>query len=275
MQVPCFPSQDSQIQQPPPPDRRLTGAKPSEDDTQWALTSTVLKHRILHSQKFSALLLTGAPVLHHRGDGGGLKTNSVTAQHLRGRRHQLRRVCRAHSSSPQSRPQLDTLRLRVGLRLGGLRQSCACGDGRSLLPDQGPFSPSCCPRRARLLLQPSLTPEPFPPRLSSQRLPEPRLSSPRRAHLGSAPLVPRAVLAPAQEVRQPSCLHRCYHVAEPRTRDALPATGRGTPWTQGAYRPQLCRWVDPQLGTHLRRACGHFTPSATVGTVFWAGAHSR
>lgn len=88
----------------PSSDRCLTGAKPSEDDTQWALTSTVLKHRILHSQKFSLrLLLTGAPVLHHRGDGGGLKTNSVTARHLRGRRHQLRRVCRL-STLPDTEP---------------------------------------------------------------------------------------------------------------------------------------------------------------------------
>ena len=36
----------------PSSDWHLTGAKPSEGDTQWALTSTVLKHRTFHSWKF-------------------------------------------------------------------------------------------------------------------------------------------------------------------------------------------------------------------------------
>ena len=58
--------------------RHLTGAKPSEGDTQWALPSLVWKYRIFHSQKFSlGLLLTGAPVVYQRGDRGSLKTNSA------------------------------------------------------------------------------------------------------------------------------------------------------------------------------------------------------
>ena len=62
----------------PSSDWHLTGAKPSEGDTQWALMSIVLTHRTFHSQKFSlCLLLTGAPVVPQRGDGGGLKTNSA------------------------------------------------------------------------------------------------------------------------------------------------------------------------------------------------------
>lgn len=66
-------------------DRHLTGAKPSEGDTQWTLASLVRKYRIFHSQKFSlGPLLTGAPVVHQRGDRGGLKTNSACCPTLSG-----------------------------------------------------------------------------------------------------------------------------------------------------------------------------------------------
>lgn len=77
-----------------------------------------------------------------------------------------------------------------------LRQSCACGDGRSLLPDQGPFSPSCCPRRACL----PWTLNRFPP--ASHRGFQSRVCPARGGPSRKSALVPRAVLAPEQEVRQ-------------------------------------------------------------------------
>ena len=129
----------------------------------------------------------------------------------------------------QSHPRLDTLRAS----LAGLSASKAelWVQQWALSPaGSRTFAPSCSPRRDRLLLQPSLDPELVPARFLRRQAASHRgFQSPvcpaRGGPAHRSVLVPPAVSAPKQEVRQRelftqvlSQLHRTPNYRRPPTR---------------------------------------------------------